>query len=176
MQKHIAAIIATAVVLLTSNIVIAQHSHSEHQTEQEQEQEKMQNYTCPMHPEVITDHSGNCPKCGMKLVPLKESKRSTLNSQLSTSNHQSHTPHHSDQTHQHHGEMEMSMHSTIDLADPMSREGSGTSWIPDSSPMYGRMFMFGENIRVAASIFFIVLTSESERSSMDAILVSMPAS
>ena len=41
-------------------------------------------------------------------------------------------------------EMQMEMHSTIDLADPMSREGSGTSWIPDSSPMYGRMFMFGD--------------------------------
>jgi hypothetical protein len=26
-------------------------------------------YTCPMHPEVISDKPGNCPKCGMKLVP-----------------------------------------------------------------------------------------------------------
>jgi Cu+-exporting ATPase len=24
-------------------------------------------YTCPMHPEVQQDHSGNCPKCGMTL-------------------------------------------------------------------------------------------------------------
>ena len=46
-----------------------------------------QKYTCAMHPEVITDQPGNCPKCGMKLVPLKENKHSTLNSQLSTSNH-----------------------------------------------------------------------------------------
>ncbi|PYL53383.1 MAG: efflux RND transporter periplasmic adaptor subunit, partial [Verrucomicrobia bacterium] len=42
-----------------------QHEHT-------QQHEAMQNYTCPMHPEVITDHPGNCPKCGMKLVPLKE--------------------------------------------------------------------------------------------------------
>ena len=41
------------------------------------EQEKMQKYTCLMHPEVITDHPGNCPKCGMKLVPIKEKKRRT---------------------------------------------------------------------------------------------------
>ena len=28
-------------------------------------------YTCPMHPEVRSDASGTCPKCGMKLVPMK---------------------------------------------------------------------------------------------------------
>lgn len=24
-------------------------------------------YTCPMHTEVVQDHPGNCPKCGMAL-------------------------------------------------------------------------------------------------------------
>ena len=28
-------------------------------------------YTCPMHPEVVQDKPGNCPKCGMKLVIKK---------------------------------------------------------------------------------------------------------
>lgn len=28
-------------------------------------------WTCGMHPEVILDHPGNCPICGMKLVPVK---------------------------------------------------------------------------------------------------------
>ncbi len=27
-------------------------------------------YTCPMHPEVVQDHPGNCPKCGMALEPM----------------------------------------------------------------------------------------------------------
>jgi P-type Cu2+ transporter len=30
-----------------------------------------QQYTCPMHPEVIKDAPGQCPKCGMNLVPVK---------------------------------------------------------------------------------------------------------
>ena len=38
-----------------------------------------------------------------------------------------------------------SMKSTTDLADPMSQEGSGTSWLPASSPMYGYAEMHGGN-------------------------------
>jgi len=30
-------------------------------------------YTCPMHPEVIQDHPGACPKCGMALEPVTAS-------------------------------------------------------------------------------------------------------
>jgi len=33
--------------------------------------EKQQDFTCPMHPEVIKDAPGFCPKCGMNLVPVK---------------------------------------------------------------------------------------------------------
>lgn len=28
-------------------------------------------YTCRMHPEVISDKPGKCPKCGMQLVEVK---------------------------------------------------------------------------------------------------------
>ena len=28
-------------------------------------------YTCPMHPEVVADKAGACPKCGMDLVAKK---------------------------------------------------------------------------------------------------------
>ena len=28
-------------------------------------------YTCPMHPDVISDEPGKCPKCGMDLVPVE---------------------------------------------------------------------------------------------------------
>jgi multidrug efflux pump subunit AcrA (membrane-fusion protein) len=29
-------------------------------------------YFCPMHPEVVSDEPGKCPKCGMDLVPLEK--------------------------------------------------------------------------------------------------------
>jgi len=136
-----------------------------------------QKYTCPMHPEVVMDHPGNCPKCGMKLVPLKQEKRRTPNVQRSTPNDQSLLSHRSHETHppsvaaatsgvagtgSHGGhEMHMEMHSTVDIADPMSREGSGTSWLPDSSPMYGRMFMFDENMLMLHGAIFPRYTNVS---------------
>lgn len=40
----------------------------------------------------------------------------------------------------------MAMHSSVDLLDPMSRESSGTSWVPDSSPLYAKMKMRGDTM------------------------------
>jgi len=34
-------------------------------------QDERQLYTCGMHPQVIQDHPGSCPICGMQLAPLK---------------------------------------------------------------------------------------------------------
>jgi len=34
-----------------------------------QDNAKVTLYTCPMHPEVISEKPGRCPKCGMQLVP-----------------------------------------------------------------------------------------------------------
>jgi hypothetical protein len=34
-----------------------------------------QQYTCPMHPEVVKDAPGKCPKCGMKLVEKNDAKK-----------------------------------------------------------------------------------------------------
>ena len=34
-------------------------------------------YTCTMHPEVISDKPGKCPKCGMTLVKKEPAKKKT---------------------------------------------------------------------------------------------------
>lgn len=39
-----------------------------------------QEYTCPMHPEVLQDKPGNCPKCGMHLVPVVAKEEEHSNS------------------------------------------------------------------------------------------------
>lgn len=40
----------------------------------------------------------------------------------------------------------MTMRSSVDVNDPMSRESSGTAWMPDSTPMYGKMKMRGQDM------------------------------
>src|ERR1044071_3536522 len=113
MRKHILAIGASALVLSVTQTVTAQHSNHEDHTAQEQE--KVQKYTCMMHPEVIADHPGNCPKCGMKLVPVEQHKRRTSNVEHATPNaqatetRQSHMSHVSHAAGEHeHEKMEMS--------------------------------------------------------------------
>ena len=43
------------------------HDHSAHAATEAPAQ-----YTCPMHPEVLSSEPGSCPKCGMFLVPVEE--------------------------------------------------------------------------------------------------------
>jgi hypothetical protein len=39
-------------------------------------------YTCKMHPEVISDEPGKCPKCGMTLVKKTETKKASGTSKM----------------------------------------------------------------------------------------------
>jgi membrane fusion protein, copper/silver efflux system len=42
-------------------------------------------YTCGMHPQVIQDHPGDCPICGMKLTPIRNREEPTAGSGASNS-------------------------------------------------------------------------------------------
>ncbi len=44
---------------------------------QQKTSDESSTYTCPMHPEVVQDHPGSCPKCGMTLVPRGASTTAT---------------------------------------------------------------------------------------------------
>ena len=45
------------------------HGHADHGSAQAE-----QEYHCPMHPTYVADKPGDCPICGMKLVPIKGRK------------------------------------------------------------------------------------------------------
>ena len=51
-------------------IKVEQENHSQHLQRQtgNQQLETSNQYTCPMHPEIIRDQPGTCPICGMDLV------------------------------------------------------------------------------------------------------------
>ncbi|MFW6284645.1 MAG: efflux RND transporter periplasmic adaptor subunit [Desulfosalsimonas sp.] len=54
---------ATGVAWYSGLLLFAGHDH------QEMQQDGDIQYTCSMHPQVVTDEPGDCPICGMKLVP-----------------------------------------------------------------------------------------------------------
>ena len=134
-------------------------------------------YTCVMHPEVVQDHPGKCPKCGMELVPVTEDKKHRISNGRAvhapgtegrasarpiSGMAQGHGVHD-------HAMDEMKMQSSVNLTDPMAREGSGTSWLPDSSPMYGRMFMLGQDMLMLHGAAFPRYTNVSTRRGDDRI-------
>ena len=54
-------------------------------------------YTCPMHPEVLSDNPGKCPKCGMELVAQNSvanshepMKMGCMGMMMQPNNHKSH--------------------------------------------------------------------------------------
>lgn len=49
--------------------------------------ESVEKYRCPMHPDIISDKPGNCPKCGMALEPVSNSKSTKSKNQYTCTMH-----------------------------------------------------------------------------------------
>ena len=97
------------------------HNHSKHAAADAPAQ-----YTCPMHPEVVSDKPGNCPKCGMFLVPADAKDE-----------HEGHGEGHDHSGHGEHGSsamkdgIEAHFMSMVDLTRdmPASTDGLKMEWI-----------------------------------------------
>jgi len=61
-------IVFTAALLISSTLIFAQDNKSK-KTDTTMAHKV---YTCSMHPEVISNKPGKCPKCGMDLVEKKD--------------------------------------------------------------------------------------------------------
>jgi Cu+-exporting ATPase len=59
-----------------------QHKNHIHDQAHEVREGEATQYTCPMHPEIVQDHAGICPKCGMALEPLQPSLDEEENPEL----------------------------------------------------------------------------------------------
>jgi Cu2+-exporting ATPase len=57
-----------------------EHSHHHHPTTSDKPQDNsdQQWYVCPMHPDIVQQGPGKCPKCGMDLVPIKKKETDQL--------------------------------------------------------------------------------------------------
>ncbi|HQS52937.1 MAG TPA: HAD-IC family P-type ATPase, partial [Daejeonella sp.] len=49
--------------------------------------DNQQRYTCPMHPEIVKNEPGSCPKCGMNLVPVDVKEKENSHSQHQLTDH-----------------------------------------------------------------------------------------
>jgi Cu(I)/Ag(I) efflux system membrane fusion protein len=68
-------IFLVAIALFTFSIVFTACKNNDNKANTEQDNKasteqlaKDEMYTCTMHNEVMSNHPGECPKCGMKLV------------------------------------------------------------------------------------------------------------
>ena len=69
-MKKIKFILFAVLLAVVAAGAISCGNHSGRETANASEVKTL--YTCGMHPQIIQDHPGNCPICGMKLTPIRK--------------------------------------------------------------------------------------------------------
>lgn len=71
------SIILGALLVIAVGVIVYQNVFTGGKDDMAISEETEQLYTCGMHPDIITNEPGNCPICGMKLIPVKDSGNGT---------------------------------------------------------------------------------------------------
>ncbi len=75
-KKIIILILAVGIISLSGIIsFVPSYSSDTSITSSVSDSTVTKTYTCPMHPEVISDKPGECPKCGMDLILKEDGKK-----------------------------------------------------------------------------------------------------
>ncbi len=83
MNKLIIAVLP-GLLIITSITAVVQYT--KHTKTIEQKSTKKIMYHCPMHPTIISDKPGDCPICGMHLVPMNENHSENDSSSVNIKN------------------------------------------------------------------------------------------
>jgi hypothetical protein len=93
-MKSFIAILTALIVLNFSAMCQSMKSHKHHMDSTKVEKTMLHKhhkdtatvdkYTCPMHPEVLSDKSGKCPTCKMHLVKMEVHKTMEMKSEVYT--------------------------------------------------------------------------------------------
>ncbi|HMA64674.1 MAG TPA: efflux RND transporter periplasmic adaptor subunit, partial [Chitinispirillaceae bacterium] len=75
MKSRVIIVALICIIAVLSGIIISMHSKSTETVhiDTTAQTKKTIMYSCPMHPQIISDTPKDCPICGMKLVPIDES-------------------------------------------------------------------------------------------------------
>lgn len=103
------------------------HAHAQHPATDAAQ------YTCPMHPEVIGDEPGDCPKCGMHLVPVADKDEERESHQPGGHGEMDHAK--MDHSKMDHGKMDHGGAHFMSMVDvtkdlPRSSDGLQMDWTP----------------------------------------------
>ena len=69
-RRLITYLLVTVLFVVGGSLLLTGCDHKKESGVQAKQDQQL--YTCGMHPQVVQDHPGNCPICGMKLTPVRK--------------------------------------------------------------------------------------------------------
>jgi len=95
---------------------------------------KAPRYHCPMHPTMVSDQPGDCPICGMRLVPIEESDADPPEHGRHTAEQSAHAGEHGQQVATPAGKKKVIYRSTMnpgEVSDRPGKDSMGMEMVPE---------------------------------------------